>query len=561
MEVFTNYSMNPACSEFESLERLDQLMRQQNCIKKAYDDYRTLYCLSRQLNETKDIGEILERLLSIVAEIVNFSACALFLKESLSDDFYLYEQCRLDARLLKELDIVERQGFLHWVCQENRITILPDMNEGLGNLSLLLIPLSSGKKTMGVLAVFVELWYDRLTPAQNDLLSLLGSQAAMAIENAKLYQDMALQHRVLSSMKNFLTNIMESMADALWAVDSSNKIILFNQQTEKLFGITQVEAMGNDYHQLFPKSFCDFLDKLLGKVFHSSRAVEEEFEYVREAEKVIPLSVQLSLLQDKHNSDSGVIIVCRDVSERNELVNLRRIDQLKDEFLSAVSHELRTPLTAIKSFTEILLNYSDNDPKAQKEFLSIIDRETDRLVELINDLLDISKIEQEGFSMNMEIIKLDEIVTQSVTAVQALAKEKDIEITSELCSDLNQVVADKHRLVQVFINILGNGIKFSPEHSTIRIFTEKSVGHRKNDTGDYVRVGIADQGIGIPEEMQRIIFQKFKQVADHHKERPQGTGLGLAICKRIIEQFGGEIWVESEVGKGSTFYFTIPLAK
>ncbi|RKY76819.1 hypothetical protein DRQ00_08020, partial [candidate division KSB1 bacterium] len=153
MEVFTNYSMNPACSEFESLERLDQLMRQQNCIKKAYDDYRTLYCLSRQLNETKDIGEILERLLSIVAEIVNFSACALFLKESLSDDFYLYEQRRLDARLLKELDIVERQGFLHWVCQENRITILPDMNEGLGNLSLLLIPLSSGKKTMGVLAV------------------------------------------------------------------------------------------------------------------------------------------------------------------------------------------------------------------------------------------------------------------------------------------------------------------------------------------------------------------------------------------------------------------------
>jgi signal transduction histidine kinase len=234
---------------------------------------------------------------------------------------------------------------------------------------------------------------------------------------------------------------------------------------------------------------------------------------------------------------------------------------MKEEFISSVSHELRTPLTAIKSFTEILLQYGREDEASQKEFLTIIARETDRLIDLINDLLDVSKLSNPEFRLDLEPVDMTQVVKESLRGLAVLAAEKKIQIDQHLDPENRFVLGDKKRLVQVMVNLVGNAIKFSPESGKIEIRTEKLSGKRRRDAGDFLLVAVKDNGIGIPREAQRTIFEKFTQITSRTEAKPHGSGLGLHICKQIVEKLGGNIWVESEVGKGSTFYFTVPLAE
>jgi len=237
---------------------------------------------------------------------------------------------------------------------------------------------------------------------------------------------------------------------------------------------------------------------------------------------------------------------------------LQELDQMKDFFLSTVSHELRTPLTSIKSFAEILLSYEDEDKETQREFLTIINDESDRLTRLINDFLDLSKIK--AGRMQWETVKLaiPEVIEISINATHALFAQKDLRADVDLGPDLPPISADKDRLVQVVTNLLSNAIKFTPEGGEIRVRAQIFKDGEAEGVSDMIRVGVSDTGIGIaPEDLEKV-FEKFKQVGDTLTDRPKGTGLGLPICKEIVEYHGGRIWAESEPGKGSTFYFTLP---
>ncbi len=237
---------------------------------------------------------------------------------------------------------------------------------------------------------------------------------------------------------------------------------------------------------------------------------------------------------------------------------LKRHDRTKDEFLALVSHELRTPLTSIRSFSEILLRY-ENKPETRKEFLTIINTESERLTRLINNLLDFSKMEAGAVTWHDGMISVESVVKEAGRALQHLFLKKHLELRLDMAPDLPFVYADPDRVQQVVTNLLSNAIKFSHEEGEIRVRVEGLEGKRSRETSRWIKVSVYDQGIGIDEENFEIIFHRFRQIsADQGREKPKGTGLGLPICKEIVSHYGGNIWVESEKGKGSIFCFTLP---
>ncbi|MFQ5901949.1 MAG: sensor histidine kinase, partial [Thermodesulfobacteriota bacterium] len=227
-----------------------------------------------------------------------------------------------------------------------------------------------------------------------------------------------------------------------------------------------------------------------------------------------------------------------------------RFAKMKSEFVSHVSHELRTPLSSIKSAAEILLNYGEDDKKIHEEFLTVINSETDRLTRLINETLDLSKIEAEQIKWRFETIDFKEIIMESIKVVKAMARIKDVALRTSISKNLPPITGDRDRLLAVMANLLDNALKFTSEGAI-------TVGAEPTEDSK-IKVYVADTGRGILQEESKKIFEPFYQSSNILQDKPRGTGLGLAICQRVIEKHSGEIWVDSEVGKGSTFIFTLP---
>ena len=250
---------------------------------------------------------------------------------------------------------------------------------------------------------------------------------------------------------------------------------------------------------------------------------------------------------------------------------LEKLEKLKSEFISIVSHELRTPLTSIKNSIDILLSgrCEENTPSKDK-FLNMAKQNVTRLSGIINDLLDISKIEAGKMDFHFRPVNINSVVDYVKNALSGLAKEKNIEIISSDNLSLPEIMADSQRLEQVLTNLLSNAIKFTPDNKTIKIHTSvKNISEIQypecfsNDMqklkGDYILVSVEDEGIGIEENELLHVFDKFAQIENSLSRKVGGSGLGLPIAKQLLEAHSGAIWCESEVNKGSKFYFVLPL--
>ncbi len=237
---------------------------------------------------------------------------------------------------------------------------------------------------------------------------------------------------------------------------------------------------------------------------------------------------------------------------RNANEKLQELDKLKDEFVSLASHELRTPMTAIKgSISTIIEGYAGDISQEAREFLMSAYNENDRLIRLVNNLLNISRIEAGRFIFNLQKVNMDTIITEVVKNLQMAAKEKNFYLKFERLTELTAVNADEDKVKEVLINLIGNAIKFTHEGGiTVRAKRE----------GDFIITSVSDTGHGISKEDQEILFQKFSRVQKEYSKQAGGTGLGLYISKQIIEGHKGKIWLDSDVGKGSTFYFSLPVA-
>ena len=231
---------------------------------------------------------------------------------------------------------------------------------------------------------------------------------------------------------------------------------------------------------------------------------------------------------------------------------LQELDRLKDDFVSTVSHELRTPLTSIRAFSEILRDNLDLEPGERGDYLRIVVDETERLTRLINQMLDLSKLESGGAEWQIEPVDLSQVLTTSAQATAQLFRDRGVALEVEVPDPAPVVRADPDRLVQVMLNLLSNAVKFCPPGSgRVQVVVETRDG--------VVRVDVGDNGPGIADEDRDVIFEKFRQGGDTRTNRPSGTGLGLPISRQIVDHLGGRLWVESTPGQGARFSFELPI--
>ena len=240
----------------------------------------------------------------------------------------------------------------------------------------------------------------------------------------------------------------------------------------------------------------------------------------------------------------------RTLELRRAYEELKELDRAKDEFISSVSHELRTPLTSIRSFSELLLTFEDDDQDRREEFLGIINEESKRLTRLIDDVLDIAKIESGQTEWRLQKIDLVELLRDTLEFQKPSGYERKLEFRLDVQPGLQLVVADRDRIKQVIVNLLSNAVKFSPDGGLVTVDSHI-------DGGDVI-VCVSDQGVGVPEKSRDRVFMRFQQLGDANTGKTPGTGLGLAICKEIVSRHGGRIWVESNIPKGARFCFALP---
>jgi signal transduction histidine kinase len=274
--------------------------------------------------------------------------------------------------------------------------------------------------------------------------------------------------------------------------------------------------------------------------------LDEVMNIIDEASQVLAYSRQL---EQKSREIEAATNELRGANQR-----LQELDRLKDDFISTVTHELRTPLTSIRAFSEILNDNPQLDEGERAKFLGIIVKESERLTRLINQVLDLAKIESGAAEWHSSEIDMREVLEDSASAVSQLFKEKDIELKIDLPQKVPGIVADRDRLMQVMLNLLSNAAKFSglaPGVVTVSLAQQSG----------FLRVEVSDNGIGISAVDQQVIFEKFRQAGDTLTGKPQGSGLGLHISRRIVEHFGGRMWVTSRPGEGACFSFTLPLAR
>ncbi|HET6755504.1 MAG TPA: sensor histidine kinase [Jiangellaceae bacterium] len=274
-------------------------------------------------------------------------------------------------------------------------------------------------------------------------------------------------------------------------------------------------------------------------------AVSEVLQILDEASQVLAYS---RALERKSRQLEAATAELRQANER-----LQEVDRLKDDFVSTVTHELRTPLTSIRAFSEILMDNPDLDATERGSYLRIVVDETERLTRLINQVLDLSKLESGGVEWQIEPIDLRQVVATSVQATAQIFRDRQVTLEVDLPEPAPFVKADQDRLVQVLLNLLSNAVKFCPRATgRVRISVETR--------DDVVRVDVRDNGSGIARDDQEAIFEKFRQGGDIRTNRPPGTGLGLPISREIVDHLGGRLWVDSTPGQGAMFSFEIPIA-
>jgi two-component system phosphate regulon sensor histidine kinase PhoR len=334
--------------------------------------------------------------------------------------------------------------------------------------------------------------------------------------------------------------VLSSMFEGVIVTDSSEKIILMNPSLRKIFFVDTNPEGKKPLEVIRNTAVQDIVDKIIqGK---QGLATEEITVSVPE-EKILKVN---GVPIVRNNEFEGAILVFHDITE------LRRLEQIRQDFVANVSHELRTPISSIKGYAETLLEGALKDKDNAKEFISIIYQDSNRLANLINDLLDLSKIESGKMKMNFVPLDVASVIKRAVTVIENQAKVKSISFKLNLAPELPKIRADETRFSQVMINLLDNAIKYTPENGSVTV-TAKVVNNS-------LQVDIEDTGIGISEKDLPRIFERFYRVDKARSRELGGTGLGLSIVKHIVQAHSGQVWVKSELGLGSTFSFTIPLA-
>jgi PAS domain S-box-containing protein len=354
---------------------------------------------------------------------------------------------------------------------------------------------------------------------------------------------------------------LEAVGNGIFCIDLEGKGMFINGEGARMLGYTSEQIIGQDLHELIHHSHAD------GTPY--SRSTSPILQALRRAE---PIRMRDEVFRRKNGSAmqveysanplmeegrvSGMVVAFQDVSER------RRLEGIKDEFISTVSHELLTPLTSLRASLELIQSGSlDERPEKQRQMLDIAIRNCDRLSQLVNDILDFDGAEKRRLPLNRAPVEAIDLLRRAADVAHGAAQQAHMEFRID--AHAPPVFADSERVMQVLNELVTNAIKFSPSGTTIHLSARDAAGSGEGSSATGVKevcFTVADQGRGIaPEKLERT-FEPFQQGDASDSRALGGTGLGLALCRSIVEQHGGRIWAESEVGKGSRFLFTLPAA-
>jgi PAS domain S-box-containing protein len=561
-----------ALQQSEYLEQIQSQAKQQ---AKAAEQERTLARVIERIRQTLNIDQIFSATTQEVRQILNCDRVAVyrffpdwsgkFVSESVEkgwiqlvtnklqtvwQDDYLQktEGGRYRNHEIFAVDDIYKIG--HTYCH---IKVL----EQIQAKAYCIAPVFVGENLWGLLAAYQNSGSRHWESGEISLLAQIGSQLGVAMHQAELLDRTKKQSWELRTTLADLNAIVDNLADGLLVTDIEGKITRFNPALLAMFELKNVDLKGKKVSDIFPRK----LTKLVEETEHrEGEIVTLEVELGNhKIGQALATTILKEAVKDEVDRSLGSVILIRDVTVERE------VDRMKTDFLATVSHELRTPLTSVLGFASIIKEKLEEvivpavpaeDRKTKKALnrvgdnINIIVSEAERLTSLINDVLDIAKMEAGRVEWQIQPTDPVQILKQAIAATSSLFEKHNLKLIKDFTRELPEVLVDRDRMIQVAINLLSNAVKFTELGSvTCRAKVERNE----------LVISIIDTGIGIALEDQSKVFEKFKQVGDILTEKPKGTGLGLPISKQIVEHHGGKIWLESQLGEGSTFSFTIPI--
>ena len=369
---------------------------------------------------------------------------------------------------------------------------------------------------------------------------------------AKIINFMTTELRRLNNMnlnqiineKNKTKTILKNIADGVIVTDPDNKVLVINSVAESWLGLSEKEILEQPMEKIiYEQNLLSLINKIRIEGNHEDTTVELVMKPDNKRKQII-LQAKAAQVIDAEDELIGIVTIFRDITKEKE------IDRMKTELVSMVAHELRSPLTSIAGFSELLLDAGVTQEQP-KEYAEIILKESNRLGDLINKFLDISRIESGKSQVHKTPVQIEHVIESILEMNMYLAERKGMKVDLNIPDDLATVWVDREMMGEVILNLFSNAVKYSPEGKKITIEVEDK------DNEQLVRV--IDQGYGIPENSLNKIFDKFYRVTENeYIQEVNGSGLGLSLVKEIIELHDGSIWVESKLGEGSTFTFSIP---
>jgi signal transduction histidine kinase len=501
------------------------------------DNMREMYILrqiDRELNDTIDLTHVFQMTLDWALRFTNaqYASLALYSEDTDSLRFmveYGYDQPSPElARIRNEFGA----GITQRVARSGHAEIVPDVSTDPDYVRLasnvrsqLSVPVMREDRVIAVITLESKK-INGFADNHLDFVAKLATRAGVAIDNARLYEESIREREKLS-------HILSNTADVVIVIDANDRVMLINQS-----------ALGAMH--LYPNE--NYAGRSIADTFNNEKFLEayQRAKSTRESvtQEVAMPNERIFYANIRMHEGIGSIIVMHDVTPFKEM------DKLKSELIGTVSHDLKQPLGVMNGYVELLMMQQAVSPQGMNH-IQMIRRAVQNMRQLIDDLLDLTKIES-GIKLDLQPVPLNTIVVDCLESLRHTVQNKQMTLTSDVNDTLPQIIGDKSRLRQILMNLIGNAVKYTPPEGWVKVTAEPR--------GNNLRLSIQDNGLGISPEDQIHIFDRFYRVRRPETDSIEGTGLGLAIVKSLVEAHNGQITLESRLGEGSTFYVTLPLA-
>ncbi|KYK27698.1 hypothetical protein AYK20_07940 [Thermoplasmatales archaeon SG8-52-1] len=343
--------------------------------------------------------------------------------------------------------------------------------------------------------------------------------------------------------------LAETSADGVITIDPLGRLTYVNPSFEKLLKRSKSKILATLFRDYLSEDSVYFFQQVFISVRQYDEKIENiELELIDTENKAIPIEVNIAPVK-KNKQFAGMVCTIRDITERRKIEDeLKKSEKLKTEFMNIAAHELKSPVTPIKGYLDLIISDKDTSEKV-RNWAQVSLRNSERLLKLVNDILDVSRLDTDTMRFEMEKIDTVKILDEIAEDMRPTIECKNLKLETKIPRDLPKIMGDRNRLPQVLKNLFVNAIKFT-DNGSITLEAEKKE--------NYILISIKDTGIGIPKDELKKIFNKFYQAYTSDDRKNEGTGLGLFISKEIIQRHNGQIWAESEIGKGSNFFIKIP---